>query len=64
MQRTKELQTAKYKCMMKRTFETETEALKEMKWLRIDKKYKKLKRAYKCNVCDKWHLTKRVKDEN
>jgi hypothetical protein len=46
------------KCLTKRTFDTEEEAVKEMKWLKIDPKYKKLKRAYTCDLCGKWHLTK------
>ncbi len=44
-------------CSIKRTFETEQEALEEMKWLRTSKEYKKLKRAYVCGNCGKWHLT-------
>lgn len=50
-------------CLKKRSFETEQEALEEMKWLKISKEYKKLKRAYKCTLCEKWHLTKKVKHD-
>lgn len=46
-------------CKVKRAFETKEEALKEMKFLRVDKKYKKLKRAYICDNCGYWHLTKK-----
>ena len=51
------------KCMKKRTFDTEKEALEEMKWLRVSREYKKLKAAYKCDSCDKWHLTKTPREE-
>lgn len=51
-----------FKCHMKRSFETKEEAIKEMKWLKIFKEYKKLKRAYICDLCGKWHLTKKVKN--
>lgn len=46
------------KCLRKRSFDSEQEALEEMKWLRSDKKYRKLKRAYECDLCRRWHLTK------
>ena len=45
------------KCLPKRVFNSEKEALKEMTWLKTFKEYKKLKRAYKCDLCKKWHLT-------
>lgn len=48
----------KWKCLVKRSFETKEEALAEMKWLKVSKEYKKLKRAYKCDHCEMWHLTK------
>ncbi|NRA76810.1 MAG: hypothetical protein HRU18_01270 [Pseudoalteromonas sp.] len=46
------------RCLTKRSFETEEEALKEMEWLKTSKEYKKLKRAYRCTLCGKYHLTK------
>ena len=49
------------RCLTKRTFDTEEEAITEMKWLKISKEYKKLKRAYRCTLCGAWHLTKQVK---
>ena len=49
------------KCFTKRAFDTKQQALEEMKWLKISKEYKKLKRAYLCTLCYKWHLTKQVK---
>jgi hypothetical protein len=46
------------KYITKRGFNTREEALKEMKWLKVSKEYKKLKSTYRCSLCDKWHLTK------
>lgn len=34
-----------------------------MRFLKLDKAYKKLKRAYVCDLCGKWHLTKAEKFE-
>ena len=51
-------------CFLKRSFNTEKQALEEMKWLKVSKEYSKLKRAYKCTLCDKWHLTKMTEYAN
>ncbi len=45
------------RCLTKRSFETEQEALEQMAFLKVSKEYSKLKRAYKCTRCGNYHLT-------
>lgn len=52
------------RCLKKRAFETEEEALEELKFLSVCKEYRKLKRAYLCTRCGKWHLTKQLQYDN
>ena len=48
-----------HECSVKRSFDTKEDALEEMEFLKASKEYKKLKRAYECDLCNMWHLTKK-----
>ena len=53
----RDYKTSVASCYKKRAFDSKKEALEEMAWLKTQKNYKKVNRVYRCNNCEKYHIT-------